>query len=377
MINRRRLSSGLGIVLPIVSFFVAGMLRIYVNPALTHQRGVVGNDDEYVGYVTNVSISSGKQFVGLKSLDNNQLEVNLITSAYPHYRLGEVLAVKGELNKNRLIFPEIHKGRSKGFSLGIWVLRVRQAIIDAAARVLPQPYLGVVMGVVFGIKDALLDSTKDLFRNSGIIHILVASGYNISVLIAFISAIFSFLSRRLRAIVVFLVMLTYAAISGFDPPIVRASIMGVATLLAMSLGRQKLSFLWLIYSAILMVLVLPAVLTSVSFQLSFAATLAIILFNDRLEKLLVLVPSIVRTDLATTMSAQILTTPIIWLQFGRIQPLSIIVNSLILWSVPFIMLFGSLCVAAVFVYMPLAKLFSMFSMMLIDYVFFIARGFSF
>ncbi len=361
----------------VLLFFIIGVARSYVNTFFTALPEPVTTTKVLVGYVKEVKVAGGKQFLTLTSLHARYNDVNLITSSYPRYKLGQVLEVRGDFNGKRFVFPDIRVGCAKKVPLNVWILRVRQSIIDKAAHVLPQPYLGIVMGVVFGIKDALLESTNDLFRDAGIIHMLVASGYNISVLIAFVSSATSFLTRRLRMLVILAFVFFYAALSGFEPPIIRASIMGGATLLAMSVGRQKLSFIWLIYSAILMLLVSPTILSSVSFQLSFAATLAIILFNTRLEKLLVLIPSVIRTDLATTISAQLLTTPIIWWYFGRIQPLSILINSLVLWSVPIVMLFGALCVGISYVYMPIAKLFALVAVMLIDYVLAIARGLSF
>ncbi len=114
-------------------------------------------------------------------------------------------------------------------------------------------------------------------------------------------------------------------------------------------GRQNSSFLALFFAAWLMIFWDPTVATSISFILSFAATLGIVLL-DPIFKLTILKQDVLE-DFRTTLSAQISTTPILLFSFGTYAPISIVTNLLVLWTVPPLMVLGM--IAAVLFWIPI------------------------
>ena len=102
----------------------------------------------------------------------------------------------------------------------------------------------------------------------------------------------------------------------------------------------------------------PNYLVDVGFQLSFFATLGILLGKPILDALLSKwgITGGITDDVSTTMAAQIGTLPILLGVFGNVSLISLLVNSLILWTVPFLMTFGSIAVVAGFLFEPLGQL---------------------
>jgi competence protein ComEC len=113
--------------------------------------------------------------------------------------------------------------------------------------------------------------------------------------------------------------------------------MGVLALSAGLAGRQNTSLFALFLAATVMVLFDPSIISSISFMLSFSATLGIILLDPLLK--LVLKKSYFE-DFRTTLSAQIATTPILLFFFGTYSLISIPANFLVLWTVPPLMALG-------------------------------------
>lgn len=211
---------------------------------------------------------------------------------------------------------------------------------DAYGQNLNAREAGLLMGIVFGDKE--VDRESNLaFQKTGVLHVIAASGMNVSMVTSFLLALLLVLFKRQYALVLTLVaVLFYTALADFQPSIVRAAIMAAFALGAGVLGRQNTSLLALFFAAFAMIFWDPAVLTSISFLLSFAATLGIIIL-DPVFKTTILAGSFF-SDFRTTLSAQIATTPIILFFFGAYSPVSIPVNFLVLWTVPPLMAFGGM-----------------------------------
>ena len=132
----------------------------------------------------------------------------------------------------------------------------------------------------------------------------------------------------------------YSLLSGFDAPIVRAAIMGTIGFSAIYLGRLNYAYRALFLSAGIMLIINPLWIYDLGFILSFSATLSLMLFERKINKWSKRVPGIFREGFSTSVSAQILVTPIMVFAFGRINILSPVINALILWTVPIITVTG-------------------------------------
>lgn len=154
------------------------------------------------------------------------------------------------------------------FSANIRVAEIRCNDIAAFSK-------GLLLGQSVGFSDQITKS----FRNLGISHILVASGFQVVLIMTF----FEQLLVRLRLTRSFRVAITLAGVflfvifAGPQPPIVRSGVSAIISILVLLvLGRKINSFRALIYSAMLMLLYNPAYISSISFQLSVLASFAII-----------------------------------------------------------------------------------------------------
>lgn len=126
------------------------------------------------------------------------------------------------------------------------------------------------------------------------------------------------------------------------------------------LGRQKTGILTLFMSGYLLLLWQPNFLFDVGFQLSFMATCGIMFVKSLLDQLFIKLGKIGEVSgetVTTTLAAQLGTLPILLSVFGQVDVLSIFVNALVLWTVPFLMIFGSLAAIGCLLFVPLGQFF--------------------
>jgi len=91
-----------------------------------------------------------------------------------------------------------------------------------------------------------------------------------------------------------------------------------------------------------MLLIKPIWITDLGFILSFVATASLMLFQKRINSLLKFVPNILREGLSTSLAAQIGVAPIIYATFGQFNIFSPLINALVLWTIPYIMILGAI-----------------------------------
>ena len=139
---------------------------------------------------------------------------------------------------------------------------------------------------------------------------------------------------------------------------VRAAIMAMLAVLALNLERMYTSLVALVFVAALMVFQNPKILNfDIGFQLSFLATAGLIYLSANFEKMFARIPNWLsfRTNLASSLAAQIFTLPLLIYYFDRISIVSPAVNVLILWMIPYAMFFAALTGLVGIVFLPAAK----------------------
>ena len=125
-----------------------------------------------------------------------------------------------------------------------------------------------------------------------------------------------------------------------------------------------------------MLLYNPAWLVSISFQLSFLATVGVVIVSPVLVNYLQFLPDLIKQDLAVSLSAQLLTTPIIAINFHQLSLIGILVNSLILWIVPPVMILGIAALALSFIWLPLAIVVGFSTTVLLTYFIYVVGFFN-
>ncbi len=156
----------------------------------------------------------------------------------------------------------------------------RNAILNIHRKNIKSPMIEILGGIIFG-DDAVNpdEETKDNFIHSGIIHILAASGMNVSL----IAGIWFFVSKTLKfnykfsVISCMLLIIFYTCMTGFGPPIIRGFLMLFLVLLGKLIDRSAPTMGLLFLVAMLMLVYSPMMVFDVGFQLSFIVTFALIL----------------------------------------------------------------------------------------------------
>lgn len=246
------------------------------------------------------------------------------------------------------------------------VMEARQYIVDVYKSYFSDPYLSLLNGIVLGVGGDFDQNLYQSLIRTGTIHVVAASGFNITIIskLAFFTTLALF-SRKQALLSAAILVIFYTILAGSSPAVVRAAMMGIIAFGAQALGREYLAKWGLIITSLLMLLASPSLLWDVSFQLSVAATAGILwgvmpiqrLWQkdvlktqhraEGVEKEKEKFPEIMLgNDLAATIAAALATLPIIMIVFGRVSLVSPIVNMIVLWMVPPIMAMGGIILGA-------------------------------
>lgn len=242
-----------------------------------------------------------------------------------------------------MTFPSVVVEKTgQGNALLANLYRAKQMFSEQIDTFIPEPAAGLGLGVLLGIKQALGESLETIFRQTGIIHIVVLSGYNIMLVVA---AVMYLLTKvfpvRTRAVVGIVAIVLFALLVGLSATVVRASVMASLVLIAQIFGRQYDMMRALLIAGIIMVLYQPYILAfDIGFQLSFMATLGLIFVAPYFESLLVQAPTRLglKEFFIATLATQIAVAPLLLFHIGEISLIVVLVNMLVLPLVPLAML---------------------------------------
>jgi len=219
--------------------------------------------------------------------------------APPHLRYGDTLRLYGSLERPEPIgdFDYAAWLEAQGIAGVLWTRqaetvatggghwamavlhRFREHLASALQRAMPAPESGLAQALLLGIRTELPAEVKGSFRTAGMSHLLAISGLHVGIVLALALGIGAATLGNGNPMVIFGAMLTvwvYAVVSGLDPPVVRAAIMGSLALVQVLTGRGMRGLTALALAAGIMVCADPTLLTSLSFQLSFTAMAGVI-----------------------------------------------------------------------------------------------------
>lgn len=239
----------------------------------------------------------------------------------------------------------------KGNMFFAFIYRIKESIETKLNSFFPEPHASFSAGLLLGSRRGLPSSLVDAFNVTGLTHIVAVSGYNITLVIMFISGLLKGFRRKYQVLASTVAIGIFVILVGASAASVRAAVMGVLGLFALWAGRKSEAARALLLSAFFMTLWNPKILVfDTGFHLSLSATAGLIYFSDHWKRWLSRIPSKfgIRETLAMTLSAQTLALPIILLNFQRMSFISPLANLLVAHFIPLAMLFGFLAVAVGF-----------------------------
>ncbi|MGB6838847.1 MAG: ComEC/Rec2 family competence protein [Microgenomates group bacterium] len=258
---------------------------------------------------------------------------------YPEVTYGDKIVVEGIVEDGKLKNPKLINLEP---ATGV-LFKTRGKIIRIYQESLPEPHAALVAGVTLGSKSSLPEIFWESLKKTSTIHVVVASGMNVTLVAGFLMGILILFLPRKKAVPIALVGIwLYSLLSGFDAPIVRAAIMGSVAFAAQGLGRLYAARRALLLSAAAMLIIKPDWIGDLGFILSFVATASLMLFERKIARLIHFVPGIFREGLSTSLAAQIGVAPILFVTFGQFSLLSPIINALVLWTIAPITIMGGM-----------------------------------
>jgi competence protein ComEC len=268
-------------------------------------------------------------------------------------------------------YPQIKRvGREQRWLPLKLVFGLRDRAYAFINRSLPQPEASLLAGILLGIETDIPANVEDAFQETGTTHIIAISGFNIAILAGlFVSLASRFFSPRWAPWVALAGISFYTVLVGAQPPVVRAAVMGGMGLLGRMLGRRQSGANSLAFTAAVMCLFNPQMPWDAGFQLSFAATLGLVLYADPLqtvcerlaarwfsEETARRLAAPVSEYFLFTLAAQVTTLPIIAYHFHRVSLSALLANPLILPPQPLVMICGGLAVLLGLVFPGLGRL---------------------
>ncbi len=329
-------------------------------------------------------------------------KIAIKTRIYPEYSYGEKLSITCSLLEPENFIDSNFNYKKYLAKQGVWsvcaspviqssgknsgnvfikiMLQLKNKIKSQMASLWPEPDNSLMAGLLYGSRKGLPQELVDNFSRTGVSHIMAVSGYNVSILAVALNIILIYIGFFRRQSFWFLISLILAFVffTGATASVVRAGVMAVIILISQYIGRLSAVGRVLIYAAVIMLLLNPYLLIwDAGFQLSFLSTLGLVYLspiiqsfvdNKMLQRRVSKVGTrhdfvksknnfllVVVQIFITTISAIIATMPLVIYQFERFSIAAPLVNVLILWLVPWLMLFGFVSLIFSWLFFPLGQ----------------------
>ena len=302
-------------------------------------------------------------------LKTNSDKVLVSTNLYKDIKYGEDLKAEGKLQKPGVIVDDLTGkafdygkylskddvyytmsfatvevvSKDKGSSVISTLLKIKQSFINKMRSILPEPDASLLAGLLVSGKQALPKSILEEFRRAGVVHIVVLSGYNITIVAQFFLRIFGAFGLRIASTASVIGIILFVLMTGATATVVRAVVMALIAISGKWFGRSYSAPRALLVAGFFMLIQNPKILVyDPSFQLSFLATVAMIYVSPVVDKYLTRVPDRfgLKQILSATISTQIFVLPYLLYQIGSVSIVSLFSNILILAFIPFTMLIG-------------------------------------
>lgn len=238
------------------------------------------------------------------------------------------------------------------------LLHIKHKLFDSLSHSMHEPYNAIARAMVFGDKSGILDDLQTAFQKTGLIHIMVLSGYNITIIAVVLLAVTRRLGRKFGIIISASAIVAFLLMTGLTPTSLRAGIMGAIGLLALGTFRRSNQLRALFLAGAIMAIINPLlILESVSFQLSFIATLGLITLSPLFTFVRIPQTLGMREIIASTIATQVAVLPLLVGKIGMVSVLGLITNLFVVPVVPIIMVGTALSAVSGLIIMPIGNFF--------------------
>lgn len=218
---------------------------------------------------------------------------------------------------------------------------IRRWLLDGLVSTVPEPEASLGAGILLGVRAGIDPEIRDAFAVAGLSHVVAISGWNVAIVVVLIGTLTRPLRSRagplLPGFVAGLAVAGYVVLVGASPAVVRAALMAGALLVSRLGGSPAHAGSALMAAAAVMLVVSPAALWDVGFQLSALATGGLIVLGAPLEQRLARWPGWIRAPVALTVAAQLATLPVLLATFEQVSLVAPLANVAVVPLVPAVM----------------------------------------
>jgi len=222
--------------------------------------------------------------------------------------------------------------------------RVRNAVTTASAS---DRSKGFVTALLTGETDGLDEDTKEAFSLTGTSHVTAVSGLHVGIFLSFFILFAKGFRKNkfIHALFIIVLVTMYVVFVGERASVLRAGIMTCFCYILFAMRRRSDSLVNLVIAGVIICIINPYYVTSAGFQMSFVATLGIVVFANNFKHQLISVPFI----------ATLFMLPFTIYYYGNFSVTTILVNMVVVFLLPVIILMGYLgCFVPYLMYVSLA-----------------------
>ena len=234
-------------------------------------------------------------------------------------------------------------GSHTSSSTFIFIRNIRSRLLSVIEEIYPWESAKLLQWMLIGERANFSKETKKNFNSAGLTHIIAVSGFNITIILIFLSFLFRSFPMVIRLFLATLCIGFFTLLVGPQISVLRASIFGMVSYTILLSWKKMRAFSILLAVAVGFSLLDPLILNyDVSFHLSFLAVFGLLFFGDFFNRIFSFLPRWfgLRESLAMCFAAMVFTLPILLINFGQISLISPLANVLVVPLIPFIMLGG-------------------------------------
>ncbi len=265
---------------------------------------------------------------------------------------GDTLTLRGKLTEGFGIYvgymykPMIEEWQRQ--VPGDWVINIRNAFAKRIEELIPEPEVKLGLSYLLGMKSGLPDDLSENLRIVGLMHIVVASGAHLGILVGIVRKLFGGLSRFVELLFSMLFVVLFMMMVGWTPSIMRAGVMVILSLVAWFHGREIAAWRMILLLMAITLMINPMFLVDLGWLFSFASFIGIMVIAPMMRKYFYgkRRPGFVAALVITTLSATMMTLPITLYYYGVVSWISLVANMSILptlsWAMGLVFLTGML-----------------------------------